>query len=317
MTTATVISTAEAGSDEWHRVRRAGIGGSDAAAICGVNPYRTPYAVWLEKTATGDIHDTAGEAAKWGTLLEPVVRDETARSLGVKITPAPGTYAHHERLWQHANVDGLIPNGIYEGKTAGSRAAHQWDNDQVPEHYLLQGMHYLSVVGGTEILYACLIGGQELVTRRVARDDDLIAALVKIETDFWASVQAGEPPEPDGDNRTVDLVNHLWHPEPGLIETVDRVTVDELIARRENAKAAEDDAKAERQAAENQLKMLLGEATEAHDETGAKRFTWRPQSRTGIDTKRLKAERPDVAAEYTVETISRTLRITPNTGKQQ
>lgn len=37
--------------DEWVAQRRHGIGGSDVAAILGVNPYKTPYHVWLEKRA--------------------------------------------------------------------------------------------------------------------------------------------------------------------------------------------------------------------------------------------------------------------------
>ena len=36
--------------DEWLQIRRQYIGGSDAGAVMGMNPYSSPTAVWAEKT---------------------------------------------------------------------------------------------------------------------------------------------------------------------------------------------------------------------------------------------------------------------------
>lgn len=314
MTAAVVISTAPDGTDDWHATRRTGIGGSDAAAICGLSKYATPYTVWLEKTGPAQP-DTAGEAARWGTLLEPVVRDEVARLENLDIADAAGTYAHPDRPWQHANVDGLIaPAGIYEGKTANLRLADEWADDRVPDRYLLQGMHYLSVLGPEydHLLYGCLIGGQELVIRRVERDQEAIDALVAIETRFWAHVESGEPPPVDGSDATAEALKNQWLPDAQTAVTVDRVTVDELIAQRAAAVDAEAAAKADRQAAENQLKALLGEATDAVDVDGNVLYTWRKnKDGTRLDTKALEAAYPDIVAAHTVPKPGhRVLRIT-------
>ena len=36
--------------EEWLAIRKKGIGGSDAGAICGLNPYASPMNVYLDKT---------------------------------------------------------------------------------------------------------------------------------------------------------------------------------------------------------------------------------------------------------------------------
>lgn len=45
---------------EWLKTRQTGIGGSDVAAILGLNRYRTPLDVYNDKTATDDPQDSAG-----------------------------------------------------------------------------------------------------------------------------------------------------------------------------------------------------------------------------------------------------------------
>lgn len=66
--------------EEWLEWRRKGIGGSDASIVCGVNRYKSPLELWLDKTSQIPFGE-AGEAAYWGTQLEPFVKREfTKRS---------------------------------------------------------------------------------------------------------------------------------------------------------------------------------------------------------------------------------------------
>jgi predicted phage-related endonuclease len=48
------------------------IGGSDIAAILGLSPYKTPLDVYLEKRGLWE-DGAAGEAARWGTIMEPIL----------------------------------------------------------------------------------------------------------------------------------------------------------------------------------------------------------------------------------------------------
>lgn len=42
------IPTANMSKGDWEKLRSTTIGGSDAAAILGLNPYKSPYALWAE-----------------------------------------------------------------------------------------------------------------------------------------------------------------------------------------------------------------------------------------------------------------------------
>lgn len=73
-----LVKTTELSRADWLEVRRTGIGGSDAAAAVGLNPYKSQLELWLEKTGRDaelpkpDPNDTT-EPIYWGTLLEPIV----------------------------------------------------------------------------------------------------------------------------------------------------------------------------------------------------------------------------------------------------
>ena len=57
--------------DAWLKVRNTGIGGSDAAAIMGLNPYKSPYELWLEKTGQAEAPDLSGnQFIYWGKKNE-------------------------------------------------------------------------------------------------------------------------------------------------------------------------------------------------------------------------------------------------------
>jgi len=45
-----LVKTHDLSREEWLTVRKGGIGSSDAAAAVGLNPYKSPLELWLEKT---------------------------------------------------------------------------------------------------------------------------------------------------------------------------------------------------------------------------------------------------------------------------
>lgn len=177
---------------EWHALRQTGLGGSDAAAIAGLNRYRGPYSVWAEKTAR-HVETVDSEAVRWGTLLEPVILAEWAERHQVRVEPEPCLLQSHEWPWMLANVDGLIDGAIVEVKTAGLRQADRWQTEP-PIEYWTQGLHYCAVTGFRRCVFVCLIGGQELVEHTVDYSEASIDHLVRVEADFWRHVQDDIPP---------------------------------------------------------------------------------------------------------------------------
>ena len=65
--------------EEWREARKNGIGGSDVGAIMGLNPWKSPVEVWLEKTGHSEPPDLSGkESVEWGNRLEAVVAEKFA-----------------------------------------------------------------------------------------------------------------------------------------------------------------------------------------------------------------------------------------------
>ena len=79
-----LVNTADMSREEWLEWRRRGIGGSDAAAVAGLNRWRSPMQVWLEKT--GQIEGSGdNEAMYWGRILEDIIADEFSRRTGKRV----------------------------------------------------------------------------------------------------------------------------------------------------------------------------------------------------------------------------------------
>lgn len=78
-----LVSTSNISYEEWLRYRKFGIGGSDAGAICGLNPYRTAIQVYFDKTSDA-VEDTDNEAMRQGRDLEDYVAQRFMEATGKK-----------------------------------------------------------------------------------------------------------------------------------------------------------------------------------------------------------------------------------------
>ena len=70
--------------DQWLENRKSGIGGSDAGAIMGVNPYRGAYSVWADKLGKTDPVDD-NEALRQGRDFEDYVARRFAAKTGLRV----------------------------------------------------------------------------------------------------------------------------------------------------------------------------------------------------------------------------------------
>jgi len=64
-----LISTNGLSHEDWLKYRKQGIGGSDAGAICGLNPYVSPMSIFYEKTSS-EVEDHDNESMRQGLDLE-------------------------------------------------------------------------------------------------------------------------------------------------------------------------------------------------------------------------------------------------------
>lgn len=296
---------------EWHALRQTGLGGSDAAAIAGLNRYRGPYSVWAEKTAR-HVETVDSEAVRWGTLLEPVILAEWAERHQVRVEPEPCLLQSHEWPWMLANVDGLIDGAIVEVKTAGLRQADRWQTEP-PIEYWTQGLHYCAVTGFRRCVFVCLIGGQELVEHTVDYSEASIDHLVRVEADFWRHVQDDIPPPASVDD--VPALKRV-RPEPESAVEIDPDIGKLLVSRYRDAAETERAARRAKEDAACELEALIGEC-ECATVDGRTVAAWKASVRHDIDSRRLRAELPDVAAEYDRETVVRRLTFPTKGGPDE
>lgn len=299
-----LVNTTNIARDEWLTWRMRGLGGSDAAAAAGLNPWKSPLTLWMEKR--GELPPVEeNEVMKWGNLLEPLIAQEFERQSGLKVRRRNAILQHQDMPFMLADVDRLIV-GVNEGleiKTANEYAKEDWEGENIPTAYLLQCAHYMAVTGYQAWWIAVLIGGNKFRFKRIERDEEMIQALIKIEQDFWALVEEGTPPAPDGSESSSNVLDVLYPHSYANTSIELPLDAAKFIAEFDQASVQLEAAKLAQEEAANKLKALLGE-----NETGwigEHKVVWKSVVSKRIDSKALKADMPSIYDKYAKESESR------------
>lgn len=295
----TIINTKNLTKEEWLKYRTQGIGGSDVSVIAGINPFKSAYVLWLEKTGQIELEETENNYTHFGTLLEPIIRKEFTMRTGFKVRQKHMLLQSEKYPFMYANLDGVINEdgemAIFEAKTASEYKLEVWENE-VPAPYILQIQHYMAVTGAKKTYIAALVGGNKFYWHEVKRDDEMIEKIIAMEKYFWeVYVLGGMEPVPDGSESTTKYFNDKFKNSNGeTIELPEEVisVCDEYERISEQIKALE----SEKNAMGNKIKGYMKEAEIGV--VGDRRILWQSISKSSIDTKRLKAEKPDIYADY-------------------
>jgi len=160
--------TSSMSREEWLKYRTMGIGGSDVSVIARINPYRSVFQLWLEKTGQTEPCENGNECTHFGTVLEPIVKQEFTERTGIEIAEPKFIYQHLDYPFMFANLDGVVnvdgEDCIFEAKTASAYKQNEW-NTGVPPEYMLQIQHYMAVTGLKKTYIAALIGGNRCILR--------------------------------------------------------------------------------------------------------------------------------------------------------
>lgn len=293
---------------QWLRLRRNRIGGSDAAAIMGLNPWRTAMDVWLEKTGEFTRDDEDNEKMYWGTVLEAVVAEEFTRRTGLKTRRRNAILQSRKHPVMIANVDRLVvgERAGLECKTTGLYNADDWLIG-IPEYYYPQVQHYMAVTGYDTWYVAVLIGGQEFKYYKIARDDYFIRQLIEAETEFWHLVKTRIPPPIDGTNASTELLKRLYPEAEKGTEIELPLDALALINQYEEACRQEQEIQCVKNEAANKLKDMLGshERGFIHD----RQVIWKNVVSRRLDTKSLQKAHPDICDRFAQESVYRRFSI--------
>lgn len=198
----------------WLAARKNHIGGSDAAACVGMNPYKNNVRLWEEKMGMVLPEDISEkEYVQYGTEAEKYLRELFALDFPEYqvLYDENNMFLNPDFPWMHASLDGELVDqrgrhGILEIKTTNilqSMQREKW-NDRIPDNYYCQILHYLAV---TECDFAVLKArlksewNGELIIRekhyfieRSEVEED-IKMLVEAERRFWECIKSGRRPD--------------------------------------------------------------------------------------------------------------------------
>lgn len=304
-----IAKTKDMAREEWLQLRKQGIGGSDAGAILGVNPYSSPMDVYINKINDDtDIEDEDNESMRLGRDLEAYVAERFCEETGLKVRRSNNMYAHPDYPFMIADVDRLIvgkENGLIglECKTASPYSADKWKDGQIPAHYLAQCYHYMAVLGAKAWYIAVVIYGKEFKYIKIERDEEIINNLIQIEKQFWEqNVIARCMPEPDGSEAANDFINEYFKESRHEL-SIQLLGFDEKLERRMEIDKLMNKLKAEKLQIEQEVKVFMKEAEFAEDENFI--VSWKQSISNRLDTNRLKKEMPDIYKRFCKQITSR------------
>lgn len=301
-----------ASREEWLKLRSQYIGGSDAAAVMGLNPFSSPYALWAEKT--GQIPCFAGNlSTEVGTFLEEFVAQKFAAETGKKVRKCNQSFLNSDYPFAIANIDREIvgEDAGLEIKTTSELNMKKFKGGEYPANYYCQCVHYIAMTGKQRWYLAVLIGNRDFQWFTIERDEAEIAALMGAEADFWELVKNRTPPVADGSRATTDAIKSIFAESsedtvdltlklPELLQYID---IDKQIAELETM----------RDEAANRIKSFMGDA--GGGECDGYRVSWKSSTRRTFDSKKFAKENPGLdLTGYYKETSARTFRVTEMKG---
>jgi len=287
--------------------RKRFIGGSEAAAICGLSKWKTPARVWAEKLGYIEPGQEEKLHLEVGNLLEDDVAELFVRKTGKQIETVNETLFHPQYPFIGANIDRRVlgEGTILECKTTNSFKRKEFEGEELPPEHLLQVYHYMAVTGAPKAYVAVLIGNQDFKISVVNRDETAINHLIKREVDFWQNyvLKNKMPVLTKNDNDTLLALYPQAKPLSSISLTDNE---NQLLEMLEALEKDRDNVDGQIEKIKNELKEKLGE----HEEglTSLWRMTWKNQSRCSLDVKRLKVEQPDIWAKYAKTTSTRVFK---------
>lgn len=300
-----LVNTKEISHEKWLTLRKKSIGGSDAGALVDMNPYASPISLYADKMGLSKPKES-NEAMRLGTDLEDYVAKRWCERTGKKVRKDNFMYMHDEYNFITANIDREVvgENAGLECKTMSSFAKYDLESGEVPAQYYCQCQHYM-MVKGYERMYLCILVLQKgLYDFTIERDDAFLEELEKAEVEFWQEYILKEKmPAPDGSESSMETLREVFPEGAGECELPN---ADGDIEEYRNLSELIKKLKSQQEEIQQRLCKRLGSAAAGADiKYGC---SWKNQKKTSVDSKKLKAEFPEVYEQVKKESEFRVFR---------
>ena len=286
---------------KWLENRTNSLGGSDAAVVLGISPWKSRLELWDEKVSKNIETDDDNLILKLGNFLEPLIADEYVRKTGRRLEIRPQKI-HPKYDFIAANVDREIMDdpkgpGILEIKTKGAMVS--WHGNDVPIYYKSQIQHYLSVYGYDWASFAILdLGTRKVTCVDVERDDSFISSMIDEEKKFWKLVQDKTPPSIDGSESCSEFLKEYYKESKDIVidltENEDAKKWAESIRYTRSVIKKHEALETE---ARNHLMQIVQDAQKATGDGFS--ITWKaPKDKEVFDLDRFRVEYPKLVSKY-------------------
>ena len=303
---------------EWLEARRKGLGGSDIAAIMGISKWSTPMDIYLEKK--GVAVDEDNNAKERGRILETAIAQWYAEKNGFEIEAGPPLPVQGEKEFMLGSPDFYVwdreksMHDYWGLEVKTSRSDDGWGpegSDQIPRYYATQ-VHWYMIVTGKQFwdVAVYLMYKDEFRQYRLHADEELHAKMISAAESWWnAHIVDDVPPKLDSGKGSTLILNAQFPLDSGEVrEPTDREVelIEELNSINDTIKMLQ----VRKKETENLLKNQMQDCSVIQSERA--RVSWKiGKGRRSFDTKRFRADHPELANEYTnVADPARSFRFT-------
>jgi len=297
MTAVELAKTLDMPREQWLELRKKGIGGSDSAAVVGLDRYRSAFDVYADKLGLRpEIPDN--EAMRQGRDLEQYVAERFMEATGKKVRRRNAMLQHPEYPFMIADIDRWVigENAGLECKTTSVLNRTKFSQGEFPPNYYVQCVHYMAVTGAERWYLAVLVLNKSFHVFTIERDEAEINALIEAEKHFWENhVLKQIPPAPDGSEATAEVIKQLF-PEARERTEIVLFGYEDKIQQYLSLDAQVRELEQERDKIKQELQLAL-----ADSEIGRAQgyiVEWKNQTRQTLDTQRLKKEQAEIYEKY-------------------
>jgi predicted phage-related endonuclease len=259
------------------RVRPLAIGGSDIAAILGLDEWRDGFSVWASKT--GRVSKSpATPRMRLGKLFERGIIQYYEELTGRETIFCDATSRHPERPWMAYTPDAICkkePRGV-DAKLVNWDQQHKWDREnqfKIPPHVQFQAYWYMAAMDYPLWDIIAVVGSDEPRLYTFERDLELEGEMLRRAEEFWTRYLVGSEQPPIG--HSDESSRYLKERFPRNRSTMREATPEEaaVLDKYAVARAVRKEAEDFSEDLENTIKRAIGDGEGLSWENG--RCTWK------------------------------------------
>lgn len=205
--------------EHWLKLRTQDLTSTDISAWFGASTYTSPYELWHHKKAgtIQEIEET--ERIMMGNVMEPVIAQLAMKKLNATGGMKVEDYYRIEDLKLGSTPDYIIvvdgKQCLLECKNVDSlQFLKTWidrgegDFESTP-YVEFQVQHQMLVTGIDTCYIGALVGGNRLLTLKREPIQQVRDSIIEEAEKFWASIEAGVPPEIDW-RRDAEFISKMF-----------------------------------------------------------------------------------------------------------